>query len=68
MPKIATPQQIIRILKRRGFVHKRTRGSHFVFQHPTTKRRVIVPPHKKGLPKGTLHSIIKSAGHSEEDF
>ena len=68
MPKIATPQQIIRILKRRGFVHKRTRGSHYVFQHPSTKKRIIVPLHTKDLPKGTLHSITKSAGLSEEDF
>ena len=68
MPKIATPQQIIRILKRRGFVHKRTRGSHYIFQHPATKRRIIVPFHTKDLPKGTLHSIIKSAGLSEKNF
>ena len=68
MPKIATPQQIIRILKRRGFVHKRTRGSHYIFQHPTTKRRIIVPLHNKDLPKGTLNSIIKSTGLSKEDF
>jgi len=68
MPKIATPQQIIRILKRRGFVHKRTQGSHFIFQHPTTKQRIVVPLHKKDLPKGTLHSIIKSAGILEEDL
>jgi len=68
MPKTATPQQIIRILKRIGFVHKRTKGSHFIFQHPITKRRIIVPFHNKDLPKGTLHSIIKSADLSEENF
>lgn len=68
MPKTATPQQIIRILKRAGFVHKRTKGSHYIFQHPATKRRIIVSLHHKDLPKGTLHSILKSAEISEEDF
>ena len=68
MPKTATPQQIIRILKRAGFVHKRTRGSHYIFQHPITKRRVIISLHAKDLPKGTLHSILKSAGLKEEDL
>ena len=68
MPKTTTPQKIIRVLKRMGFVLKRTRGSHYIFQHPTTKRRIIVPLHTKDLPKGTLHSIVKSAGISKEDF
>ena len=68
MPKTATPQKIIRILKRGGFVLKRTRGSHYIFQHPVTKKRIIVPLHTKDLPKGTLYSIIKSAGLSEKDL
>lgn len=68
MPKSATSQKIIRILKRKGFVLKRTKGSHHIFRHSVTNRRIIVPFHTKDLPKGTMHSIIKSAGLSEEDF
>lgn len=68
MPKSVTPQKIIRLLKRDGFVLKRTRGSHHIFRHSITNRRIIVPLHKKDLPKGTLHSIIKSAGLEKEDL
>ncbi|MDP2157575.1 MAG: type II toxin-antitoxin system HicA family toxin [Nitrospirota bacterium] len=34
--------------------------------NPSTKKRVIVPYHKKDLPKGTLMSIIKAAELEEE--
>jgi predicted RNA binding protein YcfA (HicA-like mRNA interferase family) len=33
-----------------------------------TNVRVVVPMHKKDLPKGTLHEIIKQSGMSIEDF
>jgi predicted RNA binding protein YcfA (HicA-like mRNA interferase family) len=68
MPKSATPQRIIRTLERKDFVLKRVKGSHYIFRHKVTNQRIIVPLHKKDLPKGTLHSIIKSAGLEEEDF
>ena len=68
MPKAVTPGVIIAALERQGFIRKRTKGSHYIFQHPATKRRVVVPLHKKDLPKGTLHSIFKQAGFSIDDL
>ena len=40
----------------------RVKGSHHIYYLPETKRRVVVPFHKKDLPKGTCLAILKSAG------
>jgi len=70
MPKLPalTPQQVIKILERRGFILDHSSGSHRLYYHPTTKRRVTVPFHHRDLPKGTLISILKQAGIDREDF
>ncbi len=64
MPKLPSldPKNIINILKRNGFVLDRTKGSHHIYYHPESKRRVIIPFHKKDLPKGTLMEILRQAG------
>jgi predicted RNA binding protein YcfA (HicA-like mRNA interferase family) len=67
LPSLA-PRKIIRILESRGFVLDRVKGSHHIYYHPETKRRVIVPPHKKDLPKGTLFEILKQAGISRDEL
>jgi predicted RNA binding protein YcfA (HicA-like mRNA interferase family) len=70
MPKVGaiTPQKIIKVLVKRGFVLDRTRGSHRIYHNPETKRRVVVPFHKKNLPKGTALAILKQAGIDREEL
>jgi predicted RNA binding protein YcfA (HicA-like mRNA interferase family) len=70
MPKlpVLTPQDVIKILENKGFILDRAKGSHYIFYHPITKRRVIVPYHKNNLPKGTLLAILNQAGISKEDL
>jgi len=70
MPKLPnlTPQKIIAILESRGFVLDRIKGSHHIFFHPETKRRVIVPVHRKDLPVGTLVEILKQAGIERDEL
>lgn len=70
MPKFPslTPKKLISFLKNQGFVEDHTSGSHIVFYNPITKRRAVVPFHKKDLPKGTLFSILKEAGFSKKDY
>ncbi len=70
MPKLPTltPRRIIKILERKGFVLDRVKGSHHIFYHPGTKRRVIVPLHKQDLPKGTLQSILKQADIERDEL
>lgn len=68
MPKLPslTPQKIIKVLEKEGFVLDRIKGSHHIYYQLTTKRRVVVPLHKRDLPKGTLLEILKQAGISIE--
>ncbi len=70
MPKLPslTPQKIIKVLEKKGFVLDRIKGSHHIYYHLETKRRVVIPLHKRDLPKGTLLEIIKQAGISKEEL
>ncbi len=70
MPKLPSlsPQKIIRALERKGFVLDRIKGSHHIYYDSETKRRVVVPLHKKDLPKGTLLEILKQAGISRDEL
>lgn len=69
MPKLPslTSSDVIRILKKRGFILDRIKGSHHIYFHDGLHRRVVVPDHKQNLPKGTLHEILKQAGLTNEE-
>lgn len=61
--------EVIKRLKKEGFVATRQRGSH-VRLEKTTKNgtiKITVPLHKE-LKKGTLERIIKDAGLTVEEF
>jgi predicted RNA binding protein YcfA (HicA-like mRNA interferase family) len=70
MPKLPslTPEKVIRILERKGFILDRVKGSHHIYYNPVTKKRVIVPLHKRELPKGTLLEILRQADISRDEF
>ncbi|OGE80614.1 MAG: hypothetical protein A2660_01925 [Candidatus Doudnabacteria bacterium RIFCSPHIGHO2_01_FULL_45_18] len=70
MPRLPalTSKKVIAQLKSRGFLLDHTTGSHFIFYHPETKKRVTVPYHTKDLPKGTLLSILKQAGINRNEL
>ena len=70
MPKhpSLTPRKLVKVLERKGYVLDRTKGSHRIFYHPETGRRVVVPFHKKDLPKGTLYAILKQADISRDEL
>lgn len=57
-----TPKELIKVLRRNGFIFTRQRGSHAIFKNEFSKRKVVVPMHKKDIPKGTLRAILKDAG------
>jgi hypothetical protein len=39
-----------------------------LYRHAETRRMVVVPFHKKDLPKGTLLEILRQAGFSREEI
>jgi predicted RNA binding protein YcfA (HicA-like mRNA interferase family) len=53
---------VIRALKRDGWVEARVRGSHHHFKHGSKPGIVTVPHPKKDIPIGTLASIERQAG------
>ena len=70
MPKLPslTPKKIIRVLEQHGFQLDHSTGSHRIYYHKDTGKRVTVPFHTNDLPLGTLLSILKQAGLSRDDL
>ena len=60
--KALTARATVRLLKQHGFVEHHQKGSHLVLMHPDSNRIVVVPMHARDVPRGTLLSILKSAG------
>lgn len=60
--------ELVRIVRQRGFVFDRQRGSHAVYYHQQQHRRVVIPMHNKDLKPGTLRGIIRDLGLTVEEF
>ncbi len=62
-------REIIRALERLGYVQARQRGSHVVMKKSTNEGSIgcVVPLHNE-VAIGTLHSILKQARISTEEF
>ncbi len=61
-------REIVKILKKLGFVEKRQTGSHLIMFNSELKLIIPVPIHAKELKKGLVKAIIKEAGSSEKEF
>lgn len=60
--------EVVRRLKRLGFVEHHTKGSHF-YLISASGAMACVPCHGgKDIKRGTLHGILKAAGVSLEEF
>jgi predicted RNA binding protein YcfA (HicA-like mRNA interferase family) len=71
MPKLPrlSGTEIINILQKTGFYQVRQRGSHVVMKKITPEGAVgcVVPMHRE-VATGTLHSILKQAHLTPEEF
>ena len=62
-------KQVIAVLEQEGWYVKRVRGSHHVLRHPTITDAIPVPVHgNRPIKRGTLASILRSAGISRDEF
>lgn len=63
MPKLPNykPKELVKLLKKNGFVEKRQTGSHLQMLNQDKRLLVTVPIHNKELKRKTLYSILKSA-------
>jgi predicted RNA binding protein YcfA (HicA-like mRNA interferase family) len=63
-----TARDVLRFLKRKGFIEKRQKSSHLLLQHPRTGYRTSIPMHPGDLPTGLFLKILKDAGFTLEEF
>ncbi len=71
MPRLPrlTAVELVRIVEKRGFVFSRASGSHQIFRHSQTGRRVVIPFHRgKIIPPGTLLNILREAGIERDEL
>jgi len=70
MPKLPTvkPRVVIQFLERNGFELDHVSGSHFIFYHPVSRRRAVVPRHNRDMPKGTLVALLREAGFTRDEL
>lgn len=61
--------KLVKILRKKGFVLNRIKGSHHILIHHEKQITISVPVHKgKTLGKGITLAIIKDAGLTTEEF
>ena len=64
-----SPQHLIKLLEKNGFIFKRSKGSHRIFYKASANITVIVPVHgSKDVKKGTFLAILKQAGIDKSDM
>jgi len=62
------PKEVVKILKKLGYLPKRQTGSHLIMYHPRKNKIIPIPIHSKDLKKGLLKGIIKEAESTEKEF
>mgnify|MGYP001069026910 CR=1 FL=1 len=67
LPRVSG-KRAVEALLRAGFTVHRIRGSHYILKHPETGRRVTIPYQRRELALKTLHSILKQAAISPNEF
>jgi len=67
LSKTFSGNQLVKALRRIGFIVDHQKGSHIFMYNPDENISIIIPQHKE-IKKGTLNSIIKKAGLSIEDL
>jgi predicted RNA binding protein YcfA (HicA-like mRNA interferase family) len=64
-----TCDELVRVLKKAGFVEKRQKGSHLTMWRESDKRRATVPIHSgREVLIGTLRGSLRDADISADDF
>jgi predicted RNA binding protein YcfA (HicA-like mRNA interferase family) len=68
LPRVSAPE-LVHALEKEGYVLSRSKGSHRVYRHPETGKRVTVPYHaRRTIPPGTLANILREAGIDRDDL
>jgi len=66
---VVTGPELVRALKKAGFIERRQKGSHLHMFRDSDKRRVTIPVHaRRNIPIGTLKAILKDADVSTDQM
>jgi predicted RNA binding protein YcfA (HicA-like mRNA interferase family) len=60
--KVYTSDEMLKLVRKDGWVLDHIEGSHHIFYHKDKLGMVVIPVHTKTLAKGTANSILKQAG------
>jgi predicted RNA binding protein YcfA (HicA-like mRNA interferase family) len=61
--------EVVRKLRKLGWEYDRPGpGSHEIWRHPVTTRKVTVPHHAREMPVGTLRAVLREAGITIDEF
>jgi len=62
-------QEVVRRLRKAGYRFDRpAAGSHEVWRHEQTGRKVTLPRHGRDMAEGTLRAVLREAGISIDEF
>ena len=62
-------REVARRLRELGFMFDRHGpGSHEIWRHPLSGRKVTVPHHARDMAEGTLRAILREAGIDVQKF
>lgn len=62
-------RKIISKLRKVGFSFDRqAKGSHEIWLHQKSRKRITIPNHPGEMPEGTLNAIVKQSGLTIEKF
>jgi len=67
LSKTYSGKDVVKALRRIGFVVDHQHGSH-IFMHNLEKNISVIVPFHKEIKKGTLNNIIKKAGITPEEL
>ena len=65
---VCTGPDVVRVLRRHGFVLVGQSGSHQKWRHSAGKQVIVTMHGSKPVPKGTLASIIQGSGIDLDRF
>jgi len=66
---VLSGKELVKVLKKVGFIEKRQKGSHVILVKIEEKQKfVTVIPFHKEIDRGTLVEIIRQAGLTRDDF
>lgn len=67
-PPVVKPKELIKALKKKGFVVDHISGSHYVMYNSEKTLRAVIAYHNKPIKRKTIMSILKSANISVEEL